>query len=98
MERGGRCTDWLEEVTHNGPGMQARANGQKTVFANRQGYDRQDEDADSWFYSVPRLVGHVDTQASSMRCSIYSRFMHRKDRVLDLMSSVQSQLAENFAF
>ena len=95
-ERGGRCTDWLEELTNNGPGMQARANGQKTVFANRQGYDRQDEDADSWFYSVPRLVGHIDAQASSMLCRIYSRFMHRKDRVLDLMSSVQSHLPENY--
>jgi len=96
VERGGRCTDWLEEVTLNGPGMQARANGTKTVFKNKHSYERQDEDNDSRFYSGPRLVGHIDTQAGSMLCRIYTRFLNRNDRVLDLMSSVQSHLPENY--
>ncbi|KPK28708.1 MAG: hypothetical protein AMJ61_01350 [Desulfobacterales bacterium SG8_35_2] len=96
VERGGRCTDWLEEVTRNGPGMQARANGRKTVFNSRRIHDRQDENADSRFYAAPRLVGHIDAQADSMLCRIYTSFLNRNDRVLDLMSSVQSHLPENY--
>jgi SAM-dependent methyltransferase len=96
MERGGRCTDWLEELTHNGPGMQARVKGIKTVFKNRHSFKRQDEDDDSRFYTAPRLVGHVDSQASSMLCHIYTGFLNRNDKVLDLMSSVQSHLPENY--
>jgi len=98
VERGGRCTDWLEEVTHNGPGMQSRANGKKTVFTNGQSYERQDEGVDSRFYTAPRLVGHIDAQASSTLCRIYTMFLNRNDRVLDLMSSVQSHLPENYGF
>jgi SAM-dependent methyltransferase len=96
VERGGRCTDWLEEVTHNGPGMQARANGKKTVFKSLHSYKRLDEDSDSLFYTAPRLVGHVDSQASAVLRQIYTRFLHRNDRVLDLMSSVQSHLPETY--
>jgi SAM-dependent methyltransferase len=95
VERGGRCNDWLEEVTHNGPGMQARFNGGKTVFESRACYKRLDEDDDSRFYTAPRLVGHIDPQASSILRGIYARFLHRDDRVLDLMSSVQSHLPNN---
>jgi SAM-dependent methyltransferase len=96
VERGGRCTDWLEELTHNGPGMQARANGKKTVFNSRHTQKRQDENADSRFYVAPRLVGHIDSQADSMLRRIYTNFLNRNDRVLDLMSSVQSHLPENY--
>ena len=96
VERGGRCSDWLEDLTYNGPGMQARSNGKKTVFHNRHSYKRQDEDDDSRFYTAPRFVGHVDAQASSMLCHIYKGFLHRNDKVLDLMSSVQSHLPENY--
>ena len=95
-ERGGRCTDWLEELTHNGPGMQARSNGKKTDFQNIHSYKRQDENNDSRFYTAPRFVGHIDAQASSMLCHIYTGFLHRNDKVLDLMSSVQSHLPENY--
>jgi len=96
VKRGGRCTDWLEEVAQNGPGMQARANGMKTVFKSRNSYSRQDEEDDSRFYTAPRLVGHIDSQASSMLCNVYTGFLHRNDKVLDLMSSVQSHLPENY--
>ena len=95
VERGGRCNDWLQEVTHNGPGMQARFNDRKTVFEGRACYTRLDEDDDSRFYTAPRLVGHIDPQAGSILRGIYARFLHRDDRVLDLMSSVQSHLPDN---
>ena len=96
VERGGRCTDWLEEVAQNGPGMQARVIGGKTVFESRGCYKRHDEDLDSGFYAAPRLVGHIDPQASSMLQDIYKGFLHRQDRVLDLMSSFQSHLPDNY--
>ncbi|KPJ99331.1 MAG: hypothetical protein AMJ60_05405 [Desulfobacterales bacterium SG8_35] len=95
VERGGRCNDWLEEVTHNGPGMQARFNGRKTLFESRDSYKRLDENDDFRFYTAPRLVGHIDSQAGSLLRQIYARFLHRDDRVLDLMSSMQSHLPEN---
>jgi SAM-dependent methyltransferase len=95
-ERGGRCTDWLAEVTHNGPGMQARFNGRKTVFESRNSFKRHDEDHDPQFYTAPRLVGHIDTQASSLLQDIYSGILHQNDRVLDLMCSVQSHLPDNY--
>jgi len=96
VERGGRCTDWLEELTLYGPGMQARVNGKKTVFQSWDSYKRQDEGNDSRFYSFPRMVGHIDTQASSMLCRIYTHFLNRNDRVLDIMSSIQSHFQENY--
>jgi SAM-dependent methyltransferase len=96
VERGGRCTDWLEEVTADGPGMQARANREKTVFQTPGSYNRPAEEDDSLFYAAPRLVGHIDSQASSMLCNIYTRFLNKNETVLDLMSSVQSHLPENF--
>jgi len=95
-ERGGRCTDWLEEVTHNGPGMQARFNGRKTIFESRGSYKRHDEDNDPRFYTAPRLVGHIDPQASSLLQDIYTTFLQRNDRVLDLMSSVQPHLPDSY--
>jgi SAM-dependent methyltransferase len=96
VERGGRCTDWLEEITHSGPGMQARPNGGKTVFESRNCYQRLDEYHDSLFYTAPRLVGHIDLQASSLLQDIYAGFLQQNDRVLDLMSSIQSHLPHNY--
>jgi SAM-dependent methyltransferase len=95
-ERGGRCTDWLEELTRNGPGMQARFKGRKTVFESMNCYKRYDQGLDSKFYTAPRLVGHIDAKAGSMLQDIYAGYLHRNDRVLDLMSSVQSHLPRDY--
>lgn len=95
-ERGGRCTDWIEEVARHGPGMQARFNGNKTFFESRNCYTRYDEEPDSQFYIAPRLIGHVDAQAASLLQDIYTRFLQKNDRVLDLMSSVQSHLPGDY--
>ena len=96
VERGGRCTDWLEEITQNGPGMQARYASQKTFFEDGYSYKRLDQEDDSRFYTAPRLTGHIDSQASSLLQNIYTGFLNKNDRVLDLMSSVQSHLPENY--
>ena len=94
VERGGRCTDWLEALTNNGPGMQARYTSHKTHFESKHNYERQDREDDLLFYTTPRLVAHIDSQASSMLQAIYTRFLKKNDTVLDLMSSVQSHLPE----
>jgi SAM-dependent methyltransferase len=95
-ERGGRCIDWLEEATQNGPGMQARSEGKKTVYENSFSYQRVDANDDSRFYIPPRLTGHIDQQASGLLQGIYTGFLTRNDRVLDLMSSVQSHLPDTY--
>jgi SAM-dependent methyltransferase len=76
--------------------MQSRYNGHKTAFEGPHSYTRYDEDNDFQFYSSPRLVGHIDKQASSLMCDIYARFVNRNDKVLDLMASVESHLPENY--
>lgn len=95
VERGGRCTDWLETLTQHGPGMQARADSRKTCFESTDSYQRPDDEDDSWFYKAPRLVGHIDSRASSLLQGIYALFLNKKGRVLDLMSSVQSHLPQD---
>ena len=96
VTRGGRCTDWLETVTHNGPGMQARHLSRKTHFESKHSYERQDRKDDPLFYTTPRLVAHIDSQAGSMLQAIYTRFLKKNDTVLDLMSSVQSHLPADY--
>jgi SAM-dependent methyltransferase len=96
VERGGRCTDWLEELTNNGPGLQARFQGRKTCFENKYSYERSDQQDDSLFYTAPRLVGHIDSQAGSMLRAIYTRFLSKTDKILDLMSSIDSHLPQGF--
>jgi FKBP-type peptidyl-prolyl cis-trans isomerase 2 len=96
VERGGRCTDWVEEFIFNGPGMQARVNDRKTVFENEHSYNRLDENNDSHFYTSPRLVSHIDTRASTLLEKIYTKLLNKNDRVLDLMSSIHSHLPANY--
>jgi SAM-dependent methyltransferase/FKBP-type peptidyl-prolyl cis-trans isomerase 2 len=92
VERGGRCTDWLEETTANGPGMQARWHQTATAFEDSANSMRQDETDDALFYKTPRLVGHVDSLASRMIRRFYSNHLQAGDTVLDLMSSIQSHM------
>ena len=94
-EFGGRCTVWMEEIAYCGPGMQARWQGQPTEFQVSNAMTRDDEAKDSLFYQQPRLVGHIDSQASYFLAEEYSRLLESGMRVLDLMSSVQSHLPEN---
>ncbi len=92
VERGGRCAAWLEEITANGPGMQARLQGAATDFSVPDAYTRADETEDIHFYKTPRLVGHIDSIASSFLEQEYVGFLRKGDKVLDLMSSLQSHL------
>ncbi|MBI4804841.1 MAG: methyltransferase domain-containing protein [Desulfovibrio sp.] len=92
-DTGGRLSHWLEEMADFGPGMQARrCVGVPTDFSGPEGPARLDETDDALFYSKARLIGHVDSQASINLCDIYSKRLQPGDKVLDLMSSMQSHL------
>jgi hypothetical protein len=90
-ERGGSCTDWIETITE-GPGMQARINGKPTDFFSGHPFERESDAKDDVFYEKPRLVGHIDRQASYVVSEIYARVLKPHMKVLDLMSSWQSHL------
>ena len=91
-ERGGRCEDWLDRVTSDGPGMQAPPAGGVVDFFDPEGFRRDDDRPDHLFYEQPRLVQHLD---SSCRAEIerqYGRLIPPGAEVLDLMGSWTSHL------
>jgi hypothetical protein len=92
VERGGRCEDWLESVTANGPGMQARHQGHPTDFFSREGFRRSNEEPDHLFYQQPRLVQHLDRTAEETISRHYGRIVQPGMAVLDLMGSWTSHL------
>jgi len=93
-EKGGECQDWLDHLT-TGPGMQARSQGIPTDFFAEDPFHREDEGDDAGFYTQPRLVSHVDTQAQESMAALYGSLLKPGMAVLDLMSSWQSHLPED---
>ncbi|MCF8109780.1 MAG: methyltransferase domain-containing protein [Desulfohalobiaceae bacterium] len=92
---GGRINVWVETAAEKGPGMQARYRNQPTDFHVAGGDEREDPSKDSLFYQAPRLVSHVDRQASWCIRQEYAGYLQQGSNVLDLMSSVQSHLPED---
>ncbi len=92
---GGRCAEWMVEICDKGPGMQCRWQDQPTDFRFKEDLSRADESLDSDFYTAPRLIGHVDSQASGFIREVTGEDLHSGMRVLDLMSSVQSHLPDS---
>lgn len=90
-ELGGSCTAWAEVMT-DGPGMQARYAGTPTDFFSDGPFLREDETADSNFYTSPRLVTHIDAQAISVISNLYGQHLSDGMSVLDLMSSWRSHV------
>ena len=97
VERGGRCEDWIEVVTGDGPGMQACYPGVPTDFSDENGFAREDNLPDKKFYSSPRLVHHLDSCARSTVRDIHNNFLDDKGAILDLMASWDSHLSETFS-
>ncbi len=95
-EVGGACVDWSSLIT-DGPGMQARWNGIPTEFFSGDPFRRRDERDDTLFYRDPRLVGHIDAEASRNIAQVYGRFLHEGMNVLDVMSSWQSHVPDDVA-
>jgi SAM-dependent methyltransferase/FKBP-type peptidyl-prolyl cis-trans isomerase 2 len=91
-ETGGRLSCWMEEIADNGPGMQVRYGSVPTDFDGPETRQRLDQSPDCDFYGQPRLVGHVDHQASAFLQEYYGAELSPGNTVLDLMSSVQSHL------
>jgi SAM-dependent methyltransferase len=96
-ERGGRSTDIPQEITNNGPGMQAALADGDTDFFSGQPFARLDPRPDSQFYQEPRLVQHLDGAAIREIGAIYARDLRPGMAVLDLMSSWVSHLPEDIA-
>ena len=93
-DKGGRLTDWIEEVTE-GPGMQIRTNGKPTDFFSKGAFVRNDEGRDPVFYEKARLVHHIDAQARTHVSELYRGILSSDMAVLDLMGSWQSHLPES---
>jgi FKBP-type peptidyl-prolyl cis-trans isomerase 2 len=91
-DAGERSFPWMEEILDRGPGMQARWQGQPTDFWAPEGFRRQNERDDAEFHARARMVGHVDSLASSFIRQEYERYLKPGMKVLDLMSSLQSHL------
>lgn len=93
-EREGRCSDRLQDVLDNGPGMQARIVTNPISFDPNSAYQRADAGNDRTFYFKSRMVSHIDSQASEHLASVYSDLIQPGSKVLDLMASVDSHLHE----
>lgn len=93
FERGGSSVDWIGLLT-DGPGMQARWQGQPTDFFSDRPFARSNEQIDSRFYEQPRLVHHLDATAREMVADVYKRFVVDGAHILDLMSSWTSHLPQ----
>jgi len=94
-ERGGRCEDWLERISSDGPGMQARLTGEGSAFFAEENFTRADEQPDTLFYRQPRLVHHLDRTARAEIGDRYAELIRPGGRVLDLMGSWTSHLPES---
>nr|WP_320010796.1 methyltransferase domain-containing protein [uncultured Desulfobulbus sp.] len=93
-ERGGRCEDWLERITSDGPGMQTRFQGDTSGYFAPESFERSDQRVDELFYREPRLVQHLDSQARATISGEYSRLIPQGSTVLDCMGSWDSHLPE----
>lgn len=95
VQHGGSCHDIADMVTEKGPGLQALSSDLHTDFFHDYPFVRLDDNKDSIFYQMPRLVEHVDAVATREISRIYDRLLPRGGKVLDLMSSWISHLPED---
>ena len=86
--------DWLSDLS-TGPGMQAYHNGQPTSFLDGASYRRPEEAPDPVFYATARIAAHIDSRAQRTVGAIYRNIIPEDGMVLDLMSSVHSNLADD---
>jgi hypothetical protein len=97
QEHGGVSIDVPQMCTQNGPGMQACLPNIEMDFYSNEPFVRLDTRSDSAFYTMTRLLPHIDRTASEQLANIYQRFLRPGMQVLDLMSSWQSHLPEEVA-
>ena len=63
-------------------------------YFNETDFLRDDQRADSMFYSNPRFVSHLDSLALSTVENIYARLIPKEADILDLMAGPDSHLRE----
>jgi SAM-dependent methyltransferase len=61
-------------------------------------FDRQDRSDDAQFYSMPRLVVHIDAATIEALTAVYREILPPRGAILDLMSSWVSHLPEDVEF
>ena len=96
-ERGGRCEDWLERISADGPGMQTSFNEARQAWLIPENFRRPDERPDRDFYRQPRIVHHLDSTARREISRQYGRIIPQRARVLDLMASWTSHLPDDLS-
>ena len=63
-----------------------------------EAFRRNDETPDEEFYSVPRLVTHIDNRAIAAVTQLYREIFPSGGKILDLMSSWVSHLPEEVRY
>jgi SAM-dependent methyltransferase len=97
-EHGGRCNEVVADLLH-GPGMQVRMEPEHaTDFLVNGALTRPDDDSDTLFYSIPRMVQHLDARCLIEVQRLYRRLLAGRSRVLDLMASWDSHLPDELPF
>ncbi len=94
-QRGGALHDIAEEITANGPGMQAPVDETRYSPSGEAPLPRDDDTDDALYYRTPRLVHHLDDTARHHVRSLYGRLLEPQTRILDLMSSWESHLPDS---
>ncbi len=89
-----QAVNWNAQLA-NGPGLQACWQGRETDFLDNGAYARPDEGADPDFYAPPRITAHLDEKAQQIVGKFYQTIIPAEGRILDLMSSVHSNLARD---
>jgi SAM-dependent methyltransferase len=69
-----------------------------TVDLPPDSFRRYDETPDTWFYSQPRFVEHIDDDAIAAVTQLYRELFPSGARVLDVMSSWVSHLPAEIAY
>ena len=96
-EHGGRCSDAIDLLLNNGPGMQLFNQCSNTDFLSDTALNRVDNDEDRLFYKKLRKVHHLDSFARETVSSIYKELIKPESLVLDLMSSWESHLPDSLS-
>jgi len=96
-EHGGRCSDAIDLLLNNGPGMQLFNQFGNTDFLSNTALSRVDNDDDRLFYKKLRKVHHLDSYARETVSSIYEELIKPGSRVLDLMASWESHIPDSLS-